>query len=91
MSDKPNTLNNCLRSQSSQVTALASQVVCHRAAKYIAVHALVHDIYKTLHGAGNAHAHTTVEADRLAALKRALEICDAMQIAMTPAGREGGA
>lgn len=89
MSDKPNTLNNCLRCQSAQVTALASKVVCHRAAKYIAVHALVHDIYKAIHGVGNAHA--AVEADRVAALEKALEICDAVQIAMTPAGREGGA
>ena len=79
MTYKPNTLNNCLRCQSEQVTALATQLVCHSARKYIAVHPLVHDIYSTLHGAGNAHAHTTVEADRIEALERALKICDAVQ------------
>lgn len=83
MTYKPNTLNNCLRCQSEQVTALATQVVCHSASKYIAVHTLVHDIYKTIHGTGNAHAHTVVEANRIAALERALKICDAVQIAMT--------
>ena len=83
MTYKPNTLNNCLRCQSAQVTALATQVVCHSASKYLAVHVLVHDLYKTVQGEGNAHAHTVVEANRIEALSRALKICDAVQIAMT--------
>ena len=79
MTHKPNTLNNCLRCQSEKVTALATQIVCHSAAKYISVHALVHDIYKTQ---GEGNAHTVVEANRIKTLERALKICDAI-IAMT--------
>ena len=93
MTYKPNTLNNCLRCQSAQVTALATQVVCHSASKYLAVHTIVHDIYKTVQGEGegNAHAHTVVEANRIEALSRALKICDVVWVAMTAVGREGGA